>query len=566
MAAACLAVVLVVAGGAPLAPAATPSPQVDLFVTKTADAVSVAPGAPLRYTVTAGNHGPSGALEVVVVDHLPPEVAFVAVSDPRCGYAPDAHAVTCALGPMLADADAELAIDVTVAAAACDVAAGGLRNRAQVGNDEPPDSAPEETDPSNDEFTLETALDCPPPPPPPAPPDLAAVLVDRAGSGPGALEPTNLGIGNDYSYVFTVVNSGGTAGMVDTVQFTLPPARTVAVMGGDGCGPVVASARSQVVDCTGPGSVPPRGIAEVGLRVKIMTASPTTVEASAQVVRQPDLSDVEPTPVNGGPPTAGPIGAAGRRPIELQLTAEPVRAAISVGEETGLAFRLANLSRSTATGVRVSVAVPAGLSLTSGTSVWDVPELGAGAATVLPLTVRGDLAGGYVVAAEVVASDQDDVAATPADGLGPDAATTSVAVSTVLDAGRFAVAGRVFDDADGDRRADPGEAGLRGVGVELVDGNGTTVGAALTDADGRYTLPAAPAGYVVRLLGAGFVPTTPGARLVRAGAIDFGVRAQSVIPATGAESGTGAAAGIALIAFGAGLVVLSRRRETEHGG
>ena len=98
-----------------------------------------------------------------------------------------------------------------------------------------------------------------------------------------------------------------------------------------------------------------------------------------------------------------------------------------------------------------------------------------------------------------------------------------IALVPLLLAGGLAVSGVVFDDADGNGRRDPGEAGLAGVVVS----DGTTI--ATTAADGTYALAAVTARNV-------FV-VTPGDRLAVTGwfhpaaaHVDFALAAAPVGP------------------------------------
>lgn len=60
---------------------------------------------------------------------------------------------------------------------------------------------------------------------------------------------------------------------------------------------------------------------------------------------------------------------------------------------------------------------------------------------------------------------------------------------------------RVWDDANGDGIQDPGEAGLEGVTVELVDSHGDVVDTQVTDANGNYLFENAyPGTYTVRVV------------------------------------------------------------------
>ena len=54
------------------------------------------------------------------------------------------------------------------------------------------------------------------------------------------------------------------------------------------------------------------------------------------------------------------------------------------------------------------------------------------------------------------------------------------------------IAGRVWDDADGDGVADGGEFGLNGVDVDLLDSGAAVVGTTTTAGDGQYSFPSLP--------------------------------------------------------------------------
>lgn len=532
--------------------AAVPKPKVDLQVTKTVSAAVAAPGDPLTYTVEVVNHGPSGALAVVVEDVLPAAVTVAAVTSapPRtCDVAPGT--VTCAIGPMLAGNTFTLTIDVTVAQGA----AGELANVATVRNDEDPQFAPEETDPDNNTSTVLTPI---PPPPLPDPARLAVKLVDRDSTR--AVEPRGLGAGDAYRYALVVINAGGEDGVVEAVRIDLPSAADLAVENPGQC----AAGRDGALTC-GRLSVPPGGTLELEVAVRVLTGDPATLRARATAVLPSgeELTDVEPTPVNGGedaPP------ALDDPPVELHLTATPASQAIRGGEVAAVVLRLENVSDVTATGVAVAVDVPPGLSLLAGPAAWRVGTVPAGGTSAVELALRGDVAGGFTVAAEVAAADQADAESSYGDGMGADRATAEVGVTRVLAAELLAASGIVFDDEDADGVADPGEAGMRGIAVQVVDAQGTGVAAALTDGAGRYSLGAVPAGHTVEVLSAGFVATTPSTRFVRAGAVNFGLlaAAQDTIPDTGFDGAAAAAAGVVLLAAGAALVLTIPRRRRHR--
>ncbi|MCP4105010.1 MAG: Cna B-type domain-containing protein [Desulfobacteraceae bacterium] len=73
------------------------------------------------------------------------------------------------------------------------------------------------------------------------------------------------------------------------------------------------------------------------------------------------------------------------------------------------------------------------------------------------------------------------------------------------------VSGNVFNDTDGDGKQDPGENGIGGTTVELVDENGKVVATTVTDENGSYTFTGVPEGtYTVRQTDpSGLTSTTP---------------------------------------------------------
>jgi serine-aspartate repeat-containing protein C/D/E len=99
----------------------------------------------------------------------------------------------------------------------------------------------------------------------------------------------------------------------------------------------------------------------------------------------------------------------------------------------------------------------------------------------------------------------------PATDLG---VTTADFVNPTLNAGlvgSYSVGDTVWRDSDGDGLLGPGEVGVKGVRVDLLDPNGQVLGSARTSGSGRYTFDGLSAGtYRIRF---GALP--PGLRLTR---------------------------------------------------
>lgn len=113
----------------------------DLSVTKaltTGFSEPVAPGAPISYTITVVNGGPSDAQNVVVGDTLPTEISLTAISTAVVGAICDQGAVTCTFPTVPAGSS----VEVTVTGTVSDRALGSFDNVASVSSDTTdPDSA-----------------------------------------------------------------------------------------------------------------------------------------------------------------------------------------------------------------------------------------------------------------------------------------------------------------------------------------------------------------------------------------------------------------------------------------
>ena len=142
--------------------------EVDLSVAIVDSQDPVPAGAPLRYTVTVANAGPSTATSVELSDSLPPGVSFD--STEGCENDP-AGVPTCGLGTLEAGAFVEVSVDVTVDAG---TPSGPITTEVQVSADGT------ELDPADDAAAEETLVDAEAP---------TVENVDSStGSGDGVLD------------------------------------------------------------------------------------------------------------------------------------------------------------------------------------------------------------------------------------------------------------------------------------------------------------------------------------------------------------------------------------------
>ena len=94
--------------------ATTVSTEANLSIAKTDSTDPVDAGDPLTYTLIVDNVGPSDAQSVVVVDTLPADVAYVALSPSQGSCVEAVGVVTCSLGTIADGGSATITIDVTV--------------------------------------------------------------------------------------------------------------------------------------------------------------------------------------------------------------------------------------------------------------------------------------------------------------------------------------------------------------------------------------------------------------------------------------------------------------------
>jgi uncharacterized repeat protein (TIGR01451 family) len=98
---------------------------------------------------------------------------------------------------------------------------------------------------------------------------------------------------------------------------------------------------------------------------------------------------------------------------------------------------------------------------------------------------------GFVFTGQDVGNDASDSDVDPATGNSAGVRLQSNETNNTIDAGAYrpvSVGDRVWLDLDADGVQDPGESGIGGVLVELLDGGGAVVGSVLTDANGVWKI------------------------------------------------------------------------------
>ncbi|MEL6894298.1 MAG: DUF11 domain-containing protein, partial [Actinomycetota bacterium] len=170
----------------------------DLSIAKALSAgftAPIAPGAPVSYTITVINGGPSDAQDVVVADTLPAEITLGTISTTATGATCDQGAVSCAI-PTVA---AGTSVDVVVTGTMSDRAVGSVDNTASVTS-----STPDPT-PGDRSVTVTT----------PVQPFADVQVTKSLLTGP-------LTAGTQDRYQIVVFNDGPATAVATTVTDSLP--------------------------------------------------------------------------------------------------------------------------------------------------------------------------------------------------------------------------------------------------------------------------------------------------------------------------------------------------------
>ena len=233
----------------------------DLSLVKTASAPSpILLGSTITYTLTASNAGPSNTTDAVVVDSLPTNLTYVSNT---CGAAFAAPTVTWNIGALASGATATCDITTTVANV------GAINNTASISS-----SAADSTPGNNaGTSTLVGAFLA----------DLSISIVSTA--------PSNLGVGQAYSYIVTGTNNGPT--LADNLAFMLTLSGKLSFVSSD-CGAVLAGdtltwsvatlAAGASTSCTISVAVVAPGDIIVDGTVSSTTPDPSLVNNTTQIV------------------------------------------------------------------------------------------------------------------------------------------------------------------------------------------------------------------------------------------------------------------------------------------
>jgi uncharacterized repeat protein (TIGR01451 family) len=240
-----------------------------------------------------------------------------------------------------------------------------------------------------------------------------------------------------------------------------------------------------------------------------------TEVANTVTVADDGTNGADPTPANNTASDTTPVDAA----PDLAVTKDDGGVSTTPGGTVAYTLSYVNNGDQGAAGVVLSETVPANSSFNAGASTagWVcVPDGNAGSTCTLPVGNLAPGANGSATFAVTVAGPPssvtqiDNTVTITDDGTnGPepepddntDTDSTPVAGASIGD--------RVWNDVDGDGVQDPGETGVSGVTVELLDSGAVVIGTTTTDGSGLYTFAGlAPGDYSVRVTAPTGVGTT----------------------------------------------------------
>ncbi len=250
--------------------------------------------------------------------------------------------------------------------------------------------------------------------PPPASADLSlAMTVDN---------PTPI-VGGTITFTLTVRNAGPDNATGIAATDLLPAGYTYT--GDSGSGTYNSGSGVWTVGALSPGAS-----ASHSISVTVNATGPYTNSAQITAAGQTDPDSTPNNGIGNGEDDEATLAITPLGTADLSLTLSVNNPTPNVGGAVVFTVTVSNAGPSAATGVTATDLLPAGYTYTgdnsastgttyaSGTGLWTIGALAAGASIALNVTVTVNAAGPYTNAAQVTASDQTDPDSTPNNGIG----------------------------------------------------------------------------------------------------------------------------------------------------
>lgn len=301
--------------------------DLSINVTDTPDPVTA--GTNLTYVATVANAGPSDAQDVSFTFALAAGTSLVSVMPSGGGICTGTTTLTCTYaGPTAPATNRSATIVVAVAA---DVPNGATLNATGIVS-----SATTDPNPANNEFDTPTGVA--------ASADLSITLDDAA-------DPVVAG--TSFSYTATATNGGTSDAQGLTISLPLPAGTTFV-----SAVPSAGGACDNVVLCTWAGPTGPGGVRSVIITVAVASAQTASLSATATA----GSSTTDPNPANNSDTETTGVQVVADLTVTLTDAPDPVTA----GTQLTYTANITNIGPSDATGVTLSLPLPANTSFVSG--------------------------------------------------------------------------------------------------------------------------------------------------------------------------------------------------------
>jgi large repetitive protein len=457
----------------------------DLVIQKNGPAVVPAGGA-ITYTLTVSNAGPGPAAAVPVADAVPVQVGGLSVvcgaqlGGASCGPVANFGFAGNALNAQIENLPAGGSVSLTINGTVSATASGTFANTATV-------NAPaglNDLNPANNTSTVNTTIG--------VVPATADVSIVKAGTA-------NVQTSGAISYQLTVVNAGPGPANGSVVTDSVPTAitgvtTTCMAAGGAACPaaitpgnalsiviPTLPSGGQITLMVSGTAPSAPQSItntASVAVPVGITdpAAGNNTSSAATNVVSTPpqqaDLAAIKtgPATVNAGGAIAYTVLIGNNGPAAANAAAFMDNVPSVITSVT---------TNCTARNGAVCPAVPAGNAINV-----EIPTLPAGGELTFTISGTAPQSGSFSNSATIA----------PPAGVNDPVQSNNTGGPVITQILATGISGVVWRDTDRNGLRGAGEALLPGVAVRVLNGSGTEVGSAITDAIGSYLITGLPAG------------------------------------------------------------------------
>ena len=387
------------------------APQIDLSLTKGANATTVQVGDSVTYTIDLSNGGPSQATGVTVLDQLPAGVSFAAFSATQGSY--NSATGIWDVGTMVSDSSVRLTLTGTV------TTPGTKVNTAQVQTADQPDanSIPGngiETEDDQDSVTIEV-------------PQIDLELTKTA-------DKSSVAVGDQVVFSLDLINRGPSDATGVVVADSLPTG--ISFVSSDA---TLGSYNSQTGLWT-VGAIASNVSPSLTIVGRVDTPGTKINTAQVQAADQPDVDSIPGNGIDSEDDQDSATILVPQIDLSLEKTADSLMP--NVGENVNFTLKLSNAGPDNATGVQVRDLLPTQLSYishntasgsyTPATGIWNVGTVAANSDLTLTIVASPTTAGMITNTTEVIAADQPDADSTPNNNDPTEDDQSSVVIGALL--------------------------------------------------------------------------------------------------------------------------------------